>query len=99
GPTLPADNRRRHQRVVYSERIEVLPREAAAPVVAYARDLSHGGIAFVSTVPLPLDFTIIFLPQGKAPPLRMRSQIVRCDLVLDGFYDVGARFVRLDSTT
>lgn len=98
-PPLAVDNRRIHQRVVFSERIEVLPKGAAEPLVAFARDLSRGGIAFVSMVPMPLDITSIYLPQRLGPPLRMRSQVVRCDRVLESFFDVGARFLRLDAET
>jgi anti-sigma regulatory factor (Ser/Thr protein kinase) len=98
-PSRQVDDRRVHQRVVYNERIQVLPKGVAEPIIGFARDLAHGGIAFIATTPLPLEITILFLPQVGGAPLRVRSQVVRCAKVMDGFYDVGARFLQLEEKT
>ncbi|MBI3407110.1 MAG: PilZ domain-containing protein [Planctomycetes bacterium] len=93
---LPVDERRSHQRVVYNERIEVFPAGQKAPLIGYARDLSKGGMAFITTTVLPADVTLIMLPRAGAGPLRLRSQVVRCVKIQEGFYDVGAKFLGLE---
>lgn len=95
---LPAHERRQHPRVVFSERLTVFIEGRAEPMAAYARDLSKGGIAFISQEALPSDITIAFAPHGEARPLRIRCQVKRCDCIQEGFYDVGAAFVHLDGT-
>jgi anti-sigma regulatory factor (Ser/Thr protein kinase) len=95
-PFPKVDDRRRDQRVAYNERIEVLSGASAEPVIGFARDLSRSGVAFIATVPLSLEVTVIFLPHGAEPPLRLRSQVVRCTKIMDGFYDIGARFLELE---
>jgi anti-sigma regulatory factor (Ser/Thr protein kinase) len=96
-PTLlPKDNRRSHQRVVFNERIEVeTPNER---VTAFTRDLSKGGIAFITTLPLALEVSVVFLPRDHGPSLRVRAQVVRCNKIKDGLYDIGARFLELAPT-
>lgn len=92
---VPKDDRRAHPRVIYTERIEVEIGEGER-LVGFARDLSKGGIAFITTAPLPLQVSLVFLPQDRGPALRLRSQVVRCVKVHEGFYDVGARFLDVD---
>src|SRR5262245_28040141 len=87
------DERRVHQREAYAERIEVQGPPGTPSVTGYARDLSKGGIAFISTAALPLEERIVCLPQGDDPPLRLLVQIVRCVGLTPGFFDVGARFL------
>ncbi len=94
--TRPADERRSHTREVYTERIEVLGPEGTTPVVGFARDLSRGGIAFITTAALPLEPRIICLPLGSGGVLRIRALIVRCVGLTPGFYDVGASFLRVE---
>jgi anti-sigma regulatory factor (Ser/Thr protein kinase) len=94
-PGSPADERRAHLRLVYNERVEVLPR-GGPPVVGYGRDLSRSGLAAVTTAPLPLDLAVILLTQESGPPLRVSSRIVRCNKIQDNFYDVGVQFLGLD---
>ncbi len=96
----PADvsqERRVHPRIGYVERIGVtLAGEEA--LSGFARDLSKGGIAFITTDSLPPGPAVLALPQGReAPPLRVRAQIVRCTRIMDGFFDVGARFVGVEA--
>jgi anti-sigma regulatory factor (Ser/Thr protein kinase) len=92
-PARAADERRIHKREVYTERIEVLGPAGSAHLIGFARDLSKGGIAFISTTALPLEECIVCLPQGEGPPLRLQSRIVRCVSLTPGFYDVGAKFL------
>jgi anti-sigma regulatory factor (Ser/Thr protein kinase) len=92
-----ADERRDFPRVVYSERIGIVRGGDGRPEFGFARDLSKGGIAFIATLPLPRGEVRLLLPQAEGRlPLAVRAEIVRCTKVVDGFYDVGARFVRAD---
>lgn len=92
---LPTDERRSHQRVVYSDRIEILAPILLEPILGYARDLSRSGVSFITTKALPKAVILIFQPPGGGPKLRIRSHVVRCGKVKEGFYDIGARFIRL----
>ncbi len=92
-----AGERRAHPRVAYNERIEVHTTAWAEPLVGFARDLSRGGVGFVTTRSLPLGPCVLALPQGGASPLRVRAEVVRCTRVQEGFFDVGARFLELDA--
>jgi hypothetical protein len=89
------DERRGHRRVVYTERIQIFTAPNSEPLIGFARDLSKGGIAFITTKPLPAQITVLLPPQGPGRPLRLRAQVVRCDTVTEGFFDVGAHFLAL----
>src|SRR5262249_48688550 len=92
GPRSTQD-RRISPRVPYTAciAIELPPRTA---LTGFARDLSRGGIAFVMTPPVPLDVVRLPLPpQPGRPPLSLAARVVRCSRILDGFYDVAARFL------
>jgi hypothetical protein len=89
--------RRRHPRVPYTECIRIQGASETDALVGFARDISRGGIAFVTTKPLTLGFKHLILPQKKdGSPLHVRARILRCTRIMDGFYDVGAEF--LDSS-
>jgi len=88
------DERRRHPRVSYTERIEVTT-PAQAVKFAYARDLSRGGIALITSEALAAEEHLLTLPQANEPALRVRAQVVRCLPITEGFFHVGARFVGL----
>jgi len=90
----PEDNRRTYQRVAYHERIEIATGPAEAPLVGFARDLSRGGIAFLSIRPVPANITVV-LPAPT--PVRIRARTTRCNMVMDGLFDVGARFLELEA--
>jgi hypothetical protein len=98
GPWLGDDERRTHPRVVFNRRVELLRASSPQPVIGFARDLSKGGVAFVSTVALAEEPVIIILPQEDGPPLRVRGRIVRCNKIEEGFYDAGASFLQLAET-
>jgi hypothetical protein len=86
------DERRTNARALFTERIEILTSPEQPPLVGYSRDLSKGGIAFLTTAALPREVTLVFAPTGNEPPLHVRAEIIRCARVQDGFYDVGGRF-------
>ncbi len=95
-PPVPAGERRAHPRVAYNERIEVRIPSQPKPLVGFARDLSRGGLAFITTVPLPLEPCVLSLPQADGTPLQVRAQITRCVRVQEGFHDIGTRFLEPD---
>lgn len=94
-PYRATDERRAFPRTVYNERIEILTSPGAEPLVGFGRDLSRGGVAFITLCPLPREVTVVFWPVDAGPALRVRSQVVRCIKVREGFYDIGVRFLHL----
>jgi anti-sigma regulatory factor (Ser/Thr protein kinase) len=95
GQFVIGDERRAHPRVNYNERIEIRRAQEDQPTVAFARDISHGGVAFISMVPVALESHVLTLPQEGRRMLHVRVQIVRCAAIAEGFYDVAARFQNL----
>lgn len=95
-PSIPADERRRHSRIMYTERIEIVTAPGAAKLAGYARDLSKGGMAFVVHAELPQEIVILLQPRDGTAPLKIRSRIVRCNKIIEGFYDIGAEFMQLE---
>ena len=92
GPEIPEHDRRVHPRVAFNKAVTIdCP---PAPVNGYARDLSKGGMAMIARVPVTLGLALIVLPRDGAPPLRVRSRVVRCNRIQEGFYDIGVRFLR-----
>jgi anti-sigma regulatory factor (Ser/Thr protein kinase) len=91
---LAEEERRTHQRATYTARIE-LSGQATGPTFAFGRDLSRGGIAFITTAPVALEPLLLTLPVQNGQPLRVRAKVVRCAAVAAGFYDVGACFTGL----
>jgi anti-sigma regulatory factor (Ser/Thr protein kinase) len=94
GPEIPEHDRREHPRVAFNKAVTV--DSDADPITGYARDLSKGGMAVIARVPVPLAPALIVLPREGAPPLRVRSRVVRCNRIQEGFYDIGVRFLRLE---
>jgi Histidine kinase-like ATPase domain/PilZ domain len=93
-PILVIDERRQHQRVSYTEPIEITP-PGKPTVHAIARDISRSGISLIATEPFPFEAVVIGLPAPQQPVLRVRAQVVRCAVITEGFFDVGARFLGL----
>jgi anti-sigma regulatory factor (Ser/Thr protein kinase) len=87
--------KRTHVRLHYHGQVEVRC-EGLAPIQGFARDLSKGGIGFLTTVPVPCEERILMLSQATDPPLAVRAKIQRCMKIKDGLYDVGANFVMLE---
>ena len=92
-----ADDRRVHPRVGFHARLEVYQPSSPEGVAAFARDLSKGGMSFITTVPLAGEVVVAIHPQDEDTPLKIRAQIVRCNKVQEGFFDVGVRFFGLVS--
>jgi len=88
--------RRSHPRVVYTGRVRISNPSGTDAAYGFARDLSKTGMALITTMPFPLEERDFLLPQGPGSlPLAVRARIVRCQRIMDGFYDVGARFLGL----
>jgi anti-sigma regulatory factor (Ser/Thr protein kinase) len=86
-------DRRAASRIPYTACVWVR-RPGAEPIRGFARNLSRGGIAFVSTVAVPLETVRLGLTaeDGRAP-LHLPARVSRCSCIMDGFYDVAARFL------
>ncbi|MFO0865881.1 MAG: ATP-binding protein [Gemmataceae bacterium] len=92
---FPAVERRSYRRLPFSEPIEARTPLLPAPVKAFARDLSRGGVAFVTSKALSGEVTLVFRPRTDGPCLAIRSEVVRCTSVTEGLFDIGARFLGL----
>jgi len=90
------DERRAHPRVAYSERVEITGTLPGEPTFGFARNLSRGGIALITTSPLSKEEKGLSLRLKGQGMVRVRAEVVRCVKIMEGFYDVGARFVGLD---
>lgn len=93
---VPEHERREHPRVVFNERVMIASERLAVPIFGYARDLSMGGIALIGQQPIGGEVTIHLSRPAGAQPLKVRCKIVRCSLIQEGFYDIGAAFLRLE---
>jgi anti-sigma regulatory factor (Ser/Thr protein kinase) len=90
--TAVFDERRTYPRVAYHGRVEIR-HEGTEPLVGFVRNLSRGGIALLTTDPLPLEDCLIMLPQTSGPPLGVRCRVVHCVKVKEGLYDIGGSFL------
>jgi anti-sigma regulatory factor (Ser/Thr protein kinase) len=89
----PHEERRTSPRVPYTDAV-VVARPGLAPQRGFARDLSRSGIAFFSTTELPMEVIALTLPIGEGESaISIRAQVVRCTRLIEGFYDVAARFL------
>jgi anti-sigma regulatory factor (Ser/Thr protein kinase) len=93
GPEIRHDERRAHPRAAYTARILIELGSDQSPVIGFGRDLSRGGICFLTSTPLHLENVALILPQHDRKPLRVEARVVRCHQLLSGIYDVGARFL------
>jgi anti-sigma regulatory factor (Ser/Thr protein kinase) len=93
GQSVRPDERRAHPRALYTARIRVFVGPDREPVVGFGRDLSRGGISFLTSTAVPLEDVVLSLPQKDAPPLLIHAQVVRCNQLMAGIFDVGARFL------
>lgn len=86
--------RRSHQRVSYTAQIQVRIAGDAAARPAFCRDISRGGMAFITAFELPLGTVELALPASDGLPVpALRARVVRCQKVTAGVYDVGCRFI------
>src|SRR5206468_3266389 len=90
---LPPHERRVHPRVVFNERVSILIDQRPEPIIGYARDLSKGGIAMITQEAVPAEITIAFSPSQDRQVQKVRCRVTRCNLIKEGFYDIGAVFL------
>jgi hypothetical protein len=86
--------RRVHPRVSYTAQIQVRADGERAMRPAFSRDLSRGGMAFVTSFAMehgPIDVVLPGQGDGAAPTIR--AEVVRCQKVTAGVFDIGCRFV------
>jgi anti-sigma regulatory factor (Ser/Thr protein kinase) len=93
---VPSHERREHPRVVFNERVMLATACYPTPIVGYARDLSKGGISLIGQQPIGGEMTIALPTPTEHQPLKVRCRVVRCSLIQEGFYDIGAAFLRLE---
>jgi anti-sigma regulatory factor (Ser/Thr protein kinase) len=86
------DERRVHSRTPYTASIHIKQASGGAPLIGFARDLSQGGISFLTMQLLPLEEVTLSLPRPNEADLQVAARIVRCNPLTAGIYDVGARF-------
>ena len=87
------DDQRQHVRAAYAKTIGIRAAGQDSFVTVLARDLSLGGMAFLSQRPLDLhrDTEIQFVEEGAALPV-MQARVVRCLRISKDVYDIGVRF-------
>jgi anti-sigma regulatory factor (Ser/Thr protein kinase) len=94
-PSLSHDERRSHPRAAYTARVLIQRESDDEPIIGFGRDLSRGGIAFVTSQRLAQEAVILSLPQRDPSSLRVLARVVRCNQLMEGIFDVGAQFVDL----
>jgi anti-sigma regulatory factor (Ser/Thr protein kinase) len=95
GPRSHDDERRAHPRMAFTCPVQIIGGKEGEPTVGYGRDLSKGGIAFVTTGAISLRSCHLTLPSMSGPPVRVAVRISRCSRIMDGFFDVCAHFEHL----
>ncbi len=89
----PAEEKRQHERVVYTEPIEVSGAPAGHP--AFALNISEGGIALVTTFPLGVNrVAVLSLPRPDGSKARRMTRVVRCEPIFGPFHNVGGQFMK-----
>jgi anti-sigma regulatory factor (Ser/Thr protein kinase) len=94
----PPNERRIHPRIVFNERVAIQIEGRSEPIFGYARDLSRGGIALIAQEAVPAEITLAFVLGPEREALKVRCQVLRCQRIQEGYYDIGAAFLRLAST-
>ncbi len=90
---LPGEERRGFPRVLFNDRIQIIVAADKPPLVGYPRDLSHSGISFLTSEDITGEVTLIFSVSANRPPLLVRTNIVRCMKIQEGFYDAAGQFL------
>ena len=85
---------RRHVRAAYTKKIGVRLVGQDSAAIQLARDLSLGGMAFLSRQPLGTQqvVEIRFVEEDTGMPV-MQAQVVRCLRISQDMHDIGVRFV------
>jgi hypothetical protein len=89
----PQEEKREHERVAYTEAVEVSGVPAKHP--AFALNMSEGGIALITTFPLEANrICVLGLPRPDGSKMRRMTRVVRCTPIFGPFHTVGGQFVR-----
>lgn len=94
---VPSHERREHPRVGFNERLIIHVEGRTAPLVGYARDLSKGGIALIVHQPISDEIAVTFPATATRQATKIHCRVVRCSQIQKGFYDVGAKFLAVDT--
>lgn len=97
--SVRADERRLHARAAYTARITIETSADRPPLIGFGRDLSKGGMSFLTSMPLPFDEVTLTLPAHNGEALKVAAHVVRCHQIMSGVYDVGVRFVAVAAPT
>jgi anti-sigma regulatory factor (Ser/Thr protein kinase) len=84
---------RKHKRVPYTEQIQIREPDHESRM-AFARNLSKGGIAFISDFKIESDSISMTLPHPDGE-MQATGEVVRNSKMTAGIYDVGVRFMTL----
>jgi anti-sigma regulatory factor (Ser/Thr protein kinase) len=83
--------KREHERLIYTGRFTTLE-PGSSPRPAFARNISHGGLCFLSEAPFEARNITIELEVGGIL-VQVNSEVVRCTELVPNVYDVGVRFL------
>lgn len=86
---------RAYPRVPFTERIAIHEDATGLEHCGFCRDLSRGGVSFLAKAKIAGMVTAEFTPPSAPAPLRVRTEIVRCTKLQEGFYDIGGKFISL----
>jgi anti-sigma regulatory factor (Ser/Thr protein kinase) len=91
---LPHDDGRQHVRAAYTKTIGICSAGQDSPAIKLARNLSLGGMAFLSQQPLDMQqvVKVRFVEEDTTMPA-MRAQVVRCLRISQDMHDIGVRFI------
>lgn len=85
-------HRRAHERILFSDK-PIKLKEAPEGKPVFARDLSAGGMALITTFPLEVGAAVtVELPAPAGDSHSVPLRIVRCLPLIDDFFDVGGEF-------
>jgi hypothetical protein len=94
-PASAAGEQRREPRVGVRARVTIIPLTDRGPFEVPVRDLSTGGIGFLSRDKVALDEQfVVLLPDGR-DMLAMLCQVAYYQPLSDHSYAIGAKFVRV----
>ncbi len=91
--------RRRETRVAFPKLLTLIPVQphdlvpTAAPVKVIGKEISHTGLGFFHTVPLPYQHAVLRISEGIDAHLLFRFRW--CRFLRDGWYQSGGQFLRL----
>lgn len=88
------NDNRQHVRAAYTKTIQVQSGSDPAPAAKLSRDLSLGGMAFLSRQPMGLGQTVEINFVEERPLMeRMKARVIRCLRLAEDMHDVGVKFL------